>query len=236
MPIPSAAPNLARTLARDDVYRTIKDWIVELQLAPDEVLRDHDLAARLGVSRTPVREALRRLEDEGLVVTSFHKWTKVAPSDQAEAQQLYPVVAALEAMAVELAAAHLSTADLGQLDALNQALAAAIRQGDVVQAAELDAQFHALIVDKSANAEIEKLMASLRPRIKRLELAHFGNVLIASQSVAEHKAIVAALKRGDVRAAADAMKQNWLPAPPTPKKKPVTATHKPKKQQKDNTP
>ncbi|MES2951318.1 MAG: GntR family transcriptional regulator [Pseudomonadota bacterium] len=210
MPIPSSAPTLTRTLAREDVYRTIKQWIVELQLAPDEVLRDQELAARLGVSRTPVREALRRLEDEGLVVTSSHKWTKVAPSDIAEAAQLYPVVAALEAMAVELAFKHLTAADLAEMAGINKALALAIRQRDVDQAAALDAQFHDLIVRKSNNAEIENLLAALRPRIKRLELAHFGNVLIARQSVAEHKLIVAALQRGDVRSAADAMKQNWL--------------------------
>jgi DNA-binding GntR family transcriptional regulator len=223
MPIPASAPSLTRTLARDEVYRTLKQWIVELQLAPDEVLRDHDLAARLGVSRTPVREALRRLEDEGLVVTSFHKWTKVAPSDVAEVERLYPVVAALEAMAVELSLAHVSTADLNQLDNLNKAMAQAIRQRDVERAAELDVQFHGLIVQRSGNVEIEKLLEGLRPRIKRLELAHFGNTLIANQSVAEHKDIVAALRRGDARLAADAMKQNWMPALAAPSSEPDTS-------------
>ncbi len=218
MPIPSTATTLPRSLAREDVYRTLKQWIVELQLAPDELIRDHELAARLGVSRTPVREALRRLEDEGLVVTSFHKWTKVAPSDVAEMAQLYPAVAALEAMAVELAQPFVTATDLAQLGALNTALALAIKQRDVEQAAALDTQFHGLIVQKSGNTEIEKLLAALQPRIKRLELAHFGNQLIALQSVAEHKAIVTALRRGDARAAADAMKQNWLLSPLQPEK------------------
>lgn len=218
MPIPSTATTLTRSLAREDVYRTLKQWIVDLQLAPDELIRDHELAARLGVSRTPVREALRRLEDEGLVVTSFHKWTKVAPSDAAEMAQLYPVVAALEAMAVELALPHITATDLAQLGALNTALALAIQQRDVEQATALDAQFHGLIVQRSGNAEIEKLLAALQPRIQRLERAHFGNQLIARQSVAEHKAIVTALRRGDARAAADAMKQNWLPTPLQPEK------------------
>jgi DNA-binding GntR family transcriptional regulator len=210
MPVPSTIQPLTRSLAREDIYRTLKQWIVDLQLAPDELIRDQELAAQLGVSRTPVREALRQLEDEGLVVTSFHKWTKVAPSDAAEMAHLYPAVAALEAMAVELALPHVSAADLTQLDAINKALALAIQQGDVEQAAALDAQFHERIVQKSQNTEIEKLLGSLRPRIKRLELAHFGNTLIAKQSVKEHKAIVSALRRGDAQAAADAMKQNWL--------------------------
>ena len=210
MPVPATLQPLTRSLAREDIYRTLKQWIVELQLAPGELIRDQELATQWGVSRTPVREALRRLEDEGLVVTSFHKWTKVAPSDAAEMAHLYPAVAALEAMAVELALPHVSAADLTQLDALNKALALAIQQADVAQAAALNVQFHERIVQKSQNTEIEKLLGTLRPRIKRLELAHFGNTLIAKQSVKEHKTIVSALRRGDASAAADAMKQNWL--------------------------
>ncbi len=210
MPLPAVVQSIPRSLAREDVYRTIKQWIVNLQLAPDELIRDHEIAERLGVSRTPVREALRRLEDEGLVVTSFHKWTKVAPSDMGEAAQLYPVVAALEAAAVELAQAHLSAADLTQLSMLNKALEQAIRARDVEQAAALDIEFHTLIVHKSLNTEIAKLLAALLPRIKRIELAHFGNQLIAHQSVLEHAAILRALKKGDGKAAAEAMKKNWL--------------------------
>lgn len=222
MPVPSTFRPLTRSLAREDIYRTLKQWIVDLQLAPDELIRDQELAAQLGVSRTPVREALRRLEDEGLVVTSFHKWTKVAPSDASEMAHLYPAVAALEAMAVELALPHVSAADLAQLSATNKALALAIQQADVAQAAALDVQFHELIVQKSKNTEIEKLLGTLRPRIKRLELAHFGDTMIAKQSVKEHKTIVSALRRGDANAAANAMKQNWLLGTASESDKPQT--------------
>lgn len=210
MPIPLTVQAMTRTLARDEVYHTIKQWIIGLQLAPEELLRDHDIAERLGVSRTPVREALRRLEDEGLVITSFHKWTKVAAADLDEAAQLYPAVAALESMALELAAAHLSATDLAQLGKLNKALEQAIKQQDAELAAQLDRQFHAVIVEKSGNAEIEKLLAGLLPRLQRIELAHFGNQLVARQSVAEHAAIIQALKKGDVAGAAGILKKNWL--------------------------
>ena len=210
MPIPDTAQAVNRTLAREDVYRTIKQWIVALQLAPGELIRDHDIAERLGVSRTPVREALRRLEDEGLVVTSFHKWTKVAPADMAEAAQLYPVVAALEASAVELALPRLGAADLAQLDALNAALALAIERADVAQSVLLDRAFHALLVQRSGNPELVRLLAALLPRIERIELAHFGNQPVAQQSVREHAAIIEALRQGDGASAAATMKKNWL--------------------------
>ncbi len=210
MPIPAAAQPVTRTLARDEVYHTIKQWIIGLQLAPEEVIRDHDIAERLGVSRTPVREALRRLEDEGLVTTSFHKWTKVAAADMVEAAQIYPVVAALEAMALELAAPQLTTADLTQLSTINKALEQAIGQQDAKESTRLDCVFHGLIVEKSANPEIAKLLAGLLPRLRRIELSHFGDQPVARQSVAEHKAIIQALKKSDVASAVAMMKKNWL--------------------------
>jgi DNA-binding GntR family transcriptional regulator len=209
MPVPANAPALPRSLAREEVYRSLKQWIVELQLAPGEVLRDQDLAVQLGVSRTPVREALRQLEDEGLVVTSFHKWTKVAPSNLAEIAQLYPVVAALEAAALELALPLMGEAELRALEAVNGALEQAIAAQARRHATELDEQFHAIIVRASQNTEIEKILSGLRPRIKRIELVHFGDQQVAPQSVAEHQAIIAALRRGDGAAAVLAMQQNW---------------------------
>lgn len=217
MPIPDAAPAIRRSLARAEVYRTLKQWIVDLTLMPGEIIRDLDLAQRLGVSRTPVREALRQLEDEGLVVTSFHKWTKVAPAQPAEALDLYPVVAALEGAAVRLAMPHLSADDLSHLDGINQQLAAALRRGDSAAAAGLDRDFHGLLVQRSGNTEIPRLLDSLRPRIQRIELAYFGDQPVALESVDNHAAILAAIRRGDADAAYAAMQRNWSwqhPLPP----------------------
>jgi DNA-binding GntR family transcriptional regulator len=213
MPIPASAAPLARSLAREEVYRNLKQWIIELQLAPGEVLRDQELAAQLGVSRTPVREALRQLEDEGLVVTSFHKWTKVAPLNPSEITQLYPVVAALEAAALELALPRLTSDDLQELAATNAALGLASAEQAHQRATELDAQFHAIIVRISQNIEIEKLLSGLRPRIKRIELAHFGDQRMAPQSIDEHQAIIVALRARDASAAVQAIKRNWNLSP-----------------------
>lgn len=209
MPIPAHAPPITRPLARTEVYRTLKQWIVDLTLQPDETIRDLDLAERLGVSRTPVREALRQLEDEGLVVTSFHKWTKVAPAEPAEAMQLYPVVAALEGMAVRLAMASLSPEDFAELERGNRALEEAIQQGDSGAATRHDMQFHALLVERSGNGEIARLLATLRPRIQRIELAYFGDQPMALQSVRDHDELLAALRGGDADAACAAVQRNW---------------------------
>src|SRR5207248_3505224 len=79
MPIPQTEIRLTRSLARDEAYEKIRDWIIDGTLRPGELLRDQEIAQSLGVSRTPMREALRRLEDEGFVETALNRWTRVAP-------------------------------------------------------------------------------------------------------------------------------------------------------------
>ena len=102
MPLPQSESKLSRTLAREEVYCRLRAWIIDGRLRPGELLRDQDIAATVGVSRTPVREALRRLEDEGLVETALNRWTRVAPIDIGKAAEIYAIVEALELFALEL--------------------------------------------------------------------------------------------------------------------------------------
>ena len=102
MPIPQTKI-LNRTFIRDDVYQSLREWIVRGDLEPGEKLKDKELAAQLGVSRTPVREALRKLENEGLVETSANRWTKVAPITIQDAERIYPIIQKLEELALILA-------------------------------------------------------------------------------------------------------------------------------------
>ena len=92
MPLPESVPKVSRTLAREDAYGKLRGWIIDGTLKPDEGLNDREIGAALGVSRTPVREALRRLEDEGLVVTASNRWTRVAALDLTQAVESYPII------------------------------------------------------------------------------------------------------------------------------------------------
>lgn len=74
---------------RDEVYRTLRNWIITGKLKPETKLKDKDLSETLGISRTPIREALLRLEDDGLVITKANRWTLVAPIELKEAENLY---------------------------------------------------------------------------------------------------------------------------------------------------
>nr|MBO2508626.1 GntR family transcriptional regulator [Bacillota bacterium] len=209
LPLPEDAGPVERRLLREQVYATLRDWIIQGILQPGEQLRDHELARKLQVSRTPVREALRRLEDEGLVQTSAQRWTRVAPLDPGEAQRLYPIVWTLEALAVRLAFPHLTPGDLEAMAQANQRLAEALAQGDAVAASAADRDFHQVLVERARNPELAAILESLKLKLLRLETTYFGSSLAGEKSVAEHEAILAALTRRDAAAAEQAVVANW---------------------------
>ena len=122
---PVTAP--ARTLLREEIYARIREWIVEGVLPPDTRLRDTEIAEALAVSRMPVREALRRLEDEGLVVAEASRWTKVASLDTRAADHIYPIIWALERLAVQLGGTW-SKERISEIRLANQHLARALAQ------------------------------------------------------------------------------------------------------------
>src|SRR5262249_2190933 len=112
MPLPKTGAKMSRTLAREEAYFKLRQWIIDGTLQPGEVLRDQEIASLVGVSRTPVREALRRLEDENLVETALNRWTRVAPLDFTKIAESYAIIEALEVMALELAFPYLTAEDL----------------------------------------------------------------------------------------------------------------------------
>ncbi len=105
MPIPTGEPAVGRTLLRDEVFRRLRAAIVDGTFEPDESLRDLELAGWLGVSRTPVREALLRLAEAGLVVAEPGRSTRVTPLDPRATDEARDVVAAMHQLAVRAATA-----------------------------------------------------------------------------------------------------------------------------------
>jgi DNA-binding GntR family transcriptional regulator len=205
MPVPAGDAPLERDLLRDQAYAAIRDAIVDGTLVPEERLRDQELCAWLGLSRTPVREALGRLERDGLVETAPQRFTRVAPLDRRAARDAFPVVAALHALAAELALARLVDGDRAALRTANDALARALRDGDVDAALQADDAFHGVFVTASANAEIPRALDRLMPRIRRLERLRFGS-LQGRASVKQHAEIL----KAEPHAVPGLVKQNWL--------------------------
>lgn len=200
---------IPRESLREHVYRMLQAAIVSGEIGPGERIRDQELAARLGVSRTPVREALQRLEDEGLVEAVPGSMTRVTPLDSHQARDGFPVAAALHALATRLATARLSEAELDSMRGANELLRAAIEAGDTTGAIEADDRFHGVVLRASGNAELQSAIERVMPKIRRLEFAQFRS-LGGRASCEQHEAILQALRRGDVNQAEALVEQNWL--------------------------
>jgi DNA-binding GntR family transcriptional regulator len=197
-----------RVLAREEVYETLRQWILEGTLRPGEIIKDQLLAERLEVSRTPIREALRRLEDEGYVETAKHKWTRVTLLDTEQAEDLYGIVQQLEAYALGLAQGNLTPDDFKTLETANARLSKAIRDHDAKAALEADNAFHQVWIERSNNKELARILAEVKDKLRRLELAHFDSK-DAAESVKEHEVILELLRSDKTKQARTAVESNW---------------------------
>jgi DNA-binding GntR family transcriptional regulator len=195
-------------LLRDEVYDRVRNLIITGEFEPGRRLRDADIAQELAVSRTPVREALRRLEDEGLVEMSASRWTRVAKLDVTEAERLYPIMWTLEALAISLTKS-IEPEHLARLREANDRLLQALMADDGVAASQADADFHELIAEASGNQELLRLVRDLKSRLRRLEIFYFGSKVLAERSHEEHHTMIAALEEQDLPTAARISEQNW---------------------------
>ncbi|RCK70015.1 GntR family transcriptional regulator [Desertihabitans brevis] len=213
MPIPREATPVDRSLLRDDVYVRLRDAIVDGTFAPGEQLRDVELAAWLGVSRTPVREALLRLGANGLVVTSPGRSTVVSQIDEKSLRDARDVVAAMHELAVREVAGTLGADDIEAMRAANRRFADAIARGDVAAALQSDDQLHAVPVRALGNAAVEQVLSQFGPVVRRAELARFGVDGLAS--VERHEQLIALCESGDAAGAASAERDTWRSLPTT---------------------
>jgi DNA-binding GntR family transcriptional regulator len=208
MPLPEIQ-SLERPVLRDTVYANLRDWIVQGILEPEEKLKDDELAKRLGVSRTPVREALMRLEGEGLIETSANRWTRVTSVNLKDAERIYPVVARLETLALELAFKQLTKDDFRNMRQANQALQRALESKKPLDAAKADVAFHQVFIERSQNPELIRILTELKLKHERLEIAYFGDASLGKHSPRQHLQLVKLLEQGRLKEALKALNDNW---------------------------
>ncbi|MFE1645513.1 GntR family transcriptional regulator [Microbacterium sp. P01] len=209
MPIPADSRIRTRELLRDNVYVSLRDAIVDGTLAPGERLRDAEIESWLGVSRTPIREALLRLERAGLVVAHPGRSTIVAPFDAASTLSAQQVAASMHELAARLAVPRLTDALLDQMDHANAAFERAISAGEIEDALREDDRFHDVLVVASGNPMIAEVLEITTPLLRRVERQRFGS-FAARDSVAQHGEILAAARAGDAEATAGLCRENWL--------------------------
>ncbi|GLI26341.1 putative transcriptional regulator, GntR family protein [Agromyces rhizosphaerae] len=204
----NTAPAERPSSLRDYAYRQLRDAIVSGALEPGARLRDPELEEWLGVSRTPIREAIARLELAGLVQTRRAKATIVAPLDVRTALAAQRIAAALHELAVREAVPQLTDADLDEMRDANARFAAALRDDDVDAAVRADDDFHDVAVRAGANPLLPAMLEQVAPLLRRLERARFAS-LAGRGSVADHDRIIALCAAGDAVAAGIAARENW---------------------------
>jgi len=176
------------------------------EFAPGERLRQNDLAARLGVSATPVREALRHLEAQGLLVRDPHKGVRVAEVDVEETAELYLMRAVLEGLAVEHATPRVGQKKLAALANIQEKIDAHRAAGNLRPLRRLNFDFHTAIYRASGLARLSRLIDSLWP------LFPWDSMWVvpgrAESSASEHRAILNAIKSGDAVRAGQEMRHH----------------------------
>ena len=200
------------------VYRKLRDLIVKGQLAPGTRLVETDVATRLSVSRTPVRGALQRLQQEGYILDSpalQQSRPVVAPLTREDARELFGIVAEVEGLAARHAA-ELPNGKRATLAARLQRInddfkkAATAKQPSHNRLWELDERFHRAYVEAGAGPRLLALHDAIKPQAERYERIYVS--LLVSEivvSVTEHNIIIRAIKNGDKEAAQSAVQTNW---------------------------
>jgi DNA-binding GntR family transcriptional regulator len=195
-------------LLRDEAYQRLRGAILSGALAPGDPLRIDEVAGQLALSRTPVREALARLRDEGLVQTRPRSGTRVSPLRLDESRQALAVISAMHELAVRTAVPRLEERHLAQLAQAARRFEEAVKAGDHQRAIDADDEFHGVFVIVAGNGPLRETIVRFMPMLRRAEALRFGT-LPGRRSIALHKRILGAARRGDAEAAVESTRINW---------------------------
>jgi DNA-binding GntR family transcriptional regulator len=193
-PRPAAHEHRSRA---DDVYDQLKRDVAGFKLVPGDRFTENELSERLGVSRTPVRQALFRLQQEGFVEVLFRSGWRVLPFDFDRFDQLYDLRMVLETTAVHRLCADARRVDRGLLAHLASVwlVPAAERSGDAVQVAQWDEAFHCALVAAAGNPEMARVHRDVTERIRILRRLDFTQPLRIDATYDEHAKILRAVQR-----------------------------------------
>ena len=183
---------------RDVVFNTLREAILKGELKPGERLMEMHLANKLGVSRTPIREAIRMLEQEGLAVTIPRKGAQVAKMTEKDLQDVLEVRDALDALAVICACERMTDQQFMELKEAMKVFEAATKKDDVRNVVEADEAFHDVIYAAAANPKLENIINSAREQMYRYRYEYVKNPSVYAQLIEEHRAIIDGFERRDV--------------------------------------
>ncbi|GAA1738223.1 GntR family transcriptional regulator [Luedemannella helvata] len=203
------------TNAAEDAYRALRGAILSGAIRPGERLGEMELSRQFGVSRTPVREALRRLTAEGLVVAERNRGARAAEWTLTDLQEIYEIRARLESYGAALAAERIEAVCLPKLDQLCEEMedrARRMKPDDLEQIATLNAELHGLVISAAGSPRLASLLSAVVevPLVVRAFRLYTPDAL--ARSMAHHRDLVAALRTGDPQWASSTMRAHVLAA------------------------
>ena len=185
------------------VFRTLSEQILSGKYQKGDELREVTVGKELGVSRTPVREAFRKLELEGLVVMAPRKGAKVASITERDLNDVLEVRKGMEVLAVSLACQRITKEELDKLDEIERKFQAQIEAGNLTELAELDVEFHDTIYKATNNQRLVQLLNNLREQMYRYRVEYLKDIAVRRTLAEEHRSICEALRAGDETQALD---------------------------------
>ena len=178
---------------RDVVFKSLRQGILMGDLAPGQRLMEIQLANQLGVSRTPIREAMRMLELEGLVVMVPRKGAQVAKISQKGLHDVLEVRSALEDLAIELSCQRITEEELAQLRTATENFKLAVKKKDISLIAQEDVAFHDIIYAATKNDRLIALLSNLREQMYRYRMEYLKNFSSHAGIIEEHEALYTSL-------------------------------------------
>ena len=225
-----------RRSLHDDVIRLLRQMIVDGELQPGEKIVEQTLCDRFGVSRTPLREALKVLAAEGLVDLPPRRGAVVAKITADEIKELYPVMGALEALAGKLAAPRLSQADIEKISRLHDKMISCFARRDERNYIRTNREIHEAIFEIASNATLTSIYRQLLGKTHMMRFVARKTLAQWKKAIEDHEKIIEALKRRDaeglsailyvhmVETAAEIAHASLAPFPSVPKTGIVTSS------------
>lgn len=193
---------------RDVVFNTLRQAILKGELAPGERLMEIQLAEKLGVSRTPIREAIRKLELEGLVLMIPRKGAEVARISEKSMRDVLEVRRSLEELAIELACQRMTQEEFKELEKAKEAFSRAVAEGSAMEIAETDEAYHDIIYNSTNNTRLVQILNNLREQMYRYRLEYIKDEDKRQILLVEHNKIYRALCARHVEEAKQAMREH----------------------------
>lgn len=193
---------------RDVVFQTLRAAILKGELKPGERLMELQLAAKLGVSRTPIREAIRMLEQEGLAVTVPRKGAEVAKMTEKDMEDVLQIRCSLEDLAVRLSCDKITTMELQELRVAMEDFEEKTKSDQVVEIAKADVKYHEILYKAADNPKLLMLLNNLREQMYRYRVEYLKDRTMHTRLIEEHRKMYEALKAKDKEKAAYYVEQH----------------------------